>query len=449
MRVAVYLRVSTQVQDYERQRHEIEDFCRRNGHEIAQVFEEKVSGANDERKQFNQIKLLTKDTIDAVVVWEFSRLGRKISTVINVIEDFTKKGICVIAIKENFQSLDGDGKMTNSATIMMSLYSTMAMIERDNIRERTKSGKLDKLHNGELSYTDSPPFGYDYKEKKLVINDDEARVVREIYNNYIQGFSQSELSNLYGKHQSQIHRILSNPVYCGRPYSKLIGKTLTSPIIITPEQFAEVEHIRNTRFTSRAKRGTHQHPMRGKVYCEFCGHLLTYKGELWGCHCLKSSIQEKAITKSLEMVLAEYEKVSEFNRTQSMDIDVAELKRQYETISKLMFAHVDKLKELHKKYDLLKTAFGEEKLKKEKNEIGKNEEKLIEYDRELWEIRQKLADAQAKIQITKDNSSEIVQRVTMHIIDRARKSLIFELIDGTKYTVTIRMRKHEYKLEKN
>lgn len=446
MKVAIYLRVSTQVQDYERQRHEIEDYCGRNGHEIVKIYEEKMSGANDERVEFNKVRLLTKETIDAVVVWEFSRLGRKISTVINTIEDFTNKGISLIALKENFQSLDENGKMTSSATIMMSLYSTMAMIERQNIIERTMSGKLDRLNNGEIDYTDSAPFGYSYENKRLIINEQEAEIVRKIYTEYKNGLSQPELARLYGKHQSQIHRILSNPVYCGRPYSKLIGKTLSSPSIITPELFEEVKNIRETRYTSREKKGSHQHPLRGKIYCEFCGHLLSYKGEAWGCHCMKSSIQEKFINKTLDMVMAEYSKKMDFERTQKLDIDVDELTKQYEGVSKLMYAHVDKLKELHEKYDLLKTAFGEEKLKKEKKEIKKNEQKLIDYDSELWDIRKKLADAKNKIQITKDNSSEIIHRVTLHIIDRAHKSLIFELIGGEKYTVTIRMRKNEYTL---
>ena len=86
-RIAIYLRVSTSTQDYERQRQEIETYCKANNYQIVNTFEEKISGAKDERPQFNALCSLSKNDIDAVVVWEISRLGRKLTTVIKAVED--------------------------------------------------------------------------------------------------------------------------------------------------------------------------------------------------------------------------------------------------------------------------------------------------------------------------------------------------------------------------
>lgn len=448
MRVAIYLRVSTTSQEYERQRHELENWCKSNGHIITKLYEEKASGACDDRVEFNKMRLLTKDEVDAVLVWEFSRLGRKLSTVINVVEEFTSKGISIMTLKEKFQSLDCDGKQTAMGTMMLSMLSAMAVIERDNIMERSKSGKIEKLQSGEIDYTDAPPFGYLYKNKRIIIHEDEAVVVREIYQEYLNGFSQNEIARLHKMHQSKVCRILSNPVYCGRPYSNLLKKTLQAPKIISVDNYTAVREKCSQKRFKRAKRGSNTHPLRGKIYCEVCNHVLTKKGEAWGCHCFRSSIQQKFIDKSLDMVLVEYSKMREFKRVEKLDIDVAELERQYSTTSKLMYAVVDKLRELHTKYELLQSAFGDDKLKREKNEIAKNEMKLKDYDLELWDIRKKLQDAKAKIQYTKDNSSDLVERVTLHIIDRAYKSLIYSLVDSSEYVVTIRMRKDEYTIDK-
>lgn len=448
MKVAIYLRVSTTSQDYERQRHEIENYCRINHHEIIGIYEEKMSGAKDEREQFNKLRQLTKDDIDAVIVWEISRLSRRLSTMINVVEEFTNKGISIITLKENFVSLDNDGRMTAMATMMLAMLSSMAVIERENILERSRSGKLEKLSSGELEYTGAAPYGYIYKDKKLIINESEAAVVREIYDEYIGGFSITELARLHEMYTSQVARILKNPVYCGRPYSNLLKKTLQAPQIVSVDSYTAAREKAAQKTTMRARRGSNPHPLQGKIHCEFCGHVLSKKGESWGCHCYKSSLQHKFIDKSLDMVLYKYtEKVNKYTISK-LDIDVRELEKQYKTTSKLMYAVVDGLRDAHTKYDTLKTVMDESKLKNEKNEIARLENRLKEYDHELWDIRYKLKDAKAKVQYTKDNSSELIEKVTLHIVDRTTKNLIFELVDGSVYEVSIRMRKNEYSIKK-
>ena len=77
MRGAIYSRVSTLDQDYNRQTNELKEYAKYMSIEITHVFEEKESGFNDDRPEFAKLKELTKDDIDIVLVWELSRLSRR------------------------------------------------------------------------------------------------------------------------------------------------------------------------------------------------------------------------------------------------------------------------------------------------------------------------------------------------------------------------------------
>ena len=93
MRVAIYCRVSTLKQDYQRQVADLNTYCKAMGYDILYTFEEKMSGREDDRPEFKKLQKLTKDDVDMILVWEFSRLSRKAITLLNVINDFVQKGI--------------------------------------------------------------------------------------------------------------------------------------------------------------------------------------------------------------------------------------------------------------------------------------------------------------------------------------------------------------------
>ena len=96
MKVVLFARVSTNIQDYDRQINELKGLAKRNGWEIAASFAEKVSGAkkNSERTELlRMVEYVEANNIDKVVVTELSRLGRDTLQVLEVIEMFNLKGI--------------------------------------------------------------------------------------------------------------------------------------------------------------------------------------------------------------------------------------------------------------------------------------------------------------------------------------------------------------------
>ena len=70
MKGAIYSRVSTEQQDYSKQTNELKDYAKRNGIEVVYVFEEKESGFNNNRPEFEKLRKLTKQDIDIILVWK-------------------------------------------------------------------------------------------------------------------------------------------------------------------------------------------------------------------------------------------------------------------------------------------------------------------------------------------------------------------------------------------
>lgn len=451
-KVAIYLRVSTNAQDYERQRHEIEAYCKSNQYDIVNVFEEKISGAKDDRPQFNALCDLTSDDINAVIVWEISRLGRKLTTVIKAVEDFKDKGINVISLKEHFELFEKDGRVSPSSMIMMSLFSTMAVIERENIMERSRSGKLDKLNNGQLEYTDKAPYGYRLVNGKLEVFEDEAEVVRNIYTNYINGFSQTQIAKVNGVHQSKVARILSNGVYCGQPYSNLLNKTLTAPQIVSVDTYTTARDICEQRTIKRAKTSHLKYKLKCKMYCDYCGHVLSRMGEeSWGCHCRKTSIQSKFVDKATEMVVKAFNETRQDTETfAEYQEKMANLNNSIDTLMELVNSTQMQLIDATAKLELLKDIFTADKLKKEVSEVKRLEKDLESRQKELRVVKTKRVKTIAAYMIDSDykDIDDITEKVLVHVVDRATKAMEFIMIDGTRYIVTIRTRKNEYTIKK-
>ena len=92
-KIVLFARVSTNIQDYERQINELTALAEQNNWIISATFCEKISGAkkNTERKELSKmIDYVSSNNIDMVVVTELSRLGRDTLQVLEVIEQFNK-----------------------------------------------------------------------------------------------------------------------------------------------------------------------------------------------------------------------------------------------------------------------------------------------------------------------------------------------------------------------
>lgn len=436
MKVALYLRVSTLHQDYERQRAELIDFCKYRGFEIVKVFEEKASGMKDDRAEFQALCHLTKEDVDAVVVWEISRLGRKMTTMIKTIEDFTAKGISVITKKEGFETLDADGKENPMTKIVMAVCATMAEIERESIVERTISGKINALKEEQISYTQKAPFGYKLEDKKLVINEEEAEVVKRLFNDYNNGASMMQLSKAYGIYPETIGRMMKNTVYMGKHYSPLLEKEITVPAIVTAEDWYKCEEIRHSRRKTRIKIGSVTKPLRGIMTCGCCGHKMVNHGTLWACKNQHISVNESILNqvteKLTEMVRSE--------RKNSEDIKVLkERKKSVRNSLKTAIMEYSSLVSLYKdaetKFNILRQTFTEEFLSKEAAELKSLSKKMAMKNLEVIELGKQ--EERLKKAIEDDSSNvdwvDVVENILIEKEDRTKTTITINTKVGDTY----------------
>ena len=150
-KVVIFARVSTNVQDYERQVNELTALSQRNNWIVSKTFCEKISGAkkNTERKELSKmIDYLRSNNINMVVVTELSRLGRDTLQVLEVIEQLNKFGISLYIQNYNIETLTEDGRVNPMSQFLITILAEVARMERKTIRERVESGYNNYRANG-------------------------------------------------------------------------------------------------------------------------------------------------------------------------------------------------------------------------------------------------------------------------------------------------------------
>ena len=143
IKTVIFARVSTSVQEYDRQVNELTAFANGNGWIVEAVFAEKVSGAktNNERAELlNMINYVEANHINKVLVTELSRLGRDTLQVLEVIEMLNGKGISLYIQNYSIETLTKEGKVNAMSQFLITILAEVARMERKTIRERVESG---------------------------------------------------------------------------------------------------------------------------------------------------------------------------------------------------------------------------------------------------------------------------------------------------------------------
>ena len=151
MKVVLFARVSTNIQDYDRQINELTALAERNGWEIAASYAEKVSGAkkNIERTELlRMVEYVEANHINKVLVTELSRLGRDTLQVLEVIEMLNAKGISLYIQNYHIETLTDDGKVNPMSQFLITILAEVARMERKTIKERMDSGYQNFRANG-------------------------------------------------------------------------------------------------------------------------------------------------------------------------------------------------------------------------------------------------------------------------------------------------------------
>jgi len=124
-----YARVSTDSQVLDRQ---IDALIKR-GVKPEDIYQEKYTGTKASRPEFDKLRAALREG-DVVVIESLSRLGRSSKDLLEIIEEFDKKFITLISLKESIDISTPTGKL------LVTVLSALAQFERDIIVQRTQEG---------------------------------------------------------------------------------------------------------------------------------------------------------------------------------------------------------------------------------------------------------------------------------------------------------------------
>jgi DNA invertase Pin-like site-specific DNA recombinase len=143
-KVVIFVRVSTDKQDYQRQINELTDYCNKIDWEIIKVFKNKVSGfvKNEEREEIQSLVSFVKENqIDKVVCLEVSRIGRNTLESLKIIQFLNENHVSLYIKNYNMETLDKNGNINPITSLICTILLEISSMERLTIKERMESGR--------------------------------------------------------------------------------------------------------------------------------------------------------------------------------------------------------------------------------------------------------------------------------------------------------------------
>src|SRR5690606_28162321 len=188
LKVAVYIRVSTQMQVEEgyslaAQKERLKAFAYSQGWEIVQYYvDEGVSAKDLNRPELQRmLKDMKAKLFDIVLVYKLDRLTRSVIDLDKLLTEFNKYDVKFKSSTEIYDTTTATGRL------FIRLVASMAQWERENLSERVSFGMEQKAKEGKW-VINVPPFGYDRTtEGYLEIIEHEAVIVKRIYKMYLSG----------------------------------------------------------------------------------------------------------------------------------------------------------------------------------------------------------------------------------------------------------------------
>jgi len=236
--------------------------------EIFEVYSDLgFTGSNLNRPALiNMINDIKEKKLDLIISYKIDRLTRSPKDFYELIELFEKYNINFISVTERFDT------STPSGRLLRNIMLTFAQYERELISERTKDKMLQRAQKG-MWNGGTVAFGYKSENKKLIINNSDAKIVQTIYEQYIFGINVANISRKTNLSKSRIFTILRNPIYIGK--IKYDGKLLhgNHKAIISQELFDLAQQMHKKCF--KKIRLNKSFLLSGLIRCKECNSYMT------------------------------------------------------------------------------------------------------------------------------------------------------------------------------
>ena len=143
IKVCIYARVSTSKQDYDHQLLSLRNFAKKNGYLVIKEFTEKISGAKkiyDRMALLELMEYVRENKVDKILIFECSRLSRRASDFLNIIEELNELGISLYILQNGLETLLPDGSINPIASLVCGIIAQFNSMERTLIRSRMAAG---------------------------------------------------------------------------------------------------------------------------------------------------------------------------------------------------------------------------------------------------------------------------------------------------------------------
>jgi site-specific DNA recombinase len=169
------------------------------------------------------LKRLLADTeagnVDVVVVYKIDRLSRSLMDFSRLVEVFDKHQVTFVSVTQSFNTTTSMGRLT------LNILLSFAQFEREVIGERIRDKFAASRKRG-IWMGGWAPLGYEVRDRKLIVNETDAKLVRSIFQRFVALGSMTKLArelisenvrNKYGKliDKGILYKMLNNPVYIG------------------------------------------------------------------------------------------------------------------------------------------------------------------------------------------------------------------------------------------
>lgn len=311
----IYCRVSTTMQEendsLKNQIKQCKEYCKNKGLIVTNIFSDVESGTHDDRKEYLKLKEeIEKNNFDVLVVYETSRISRKMIELLTFLNLLQENKIDFISITESmFDTTTPEGKFA------MSIRLSVIQLERDNTAKRVTERLRFKASQGQY-VTGSPPRGYKLIDKKLVIDPEISPMIKDVFQSYLNGESTYSLCQKYnllwgGK---EIKRILTNPIYTGKiRYGHRTNsreQKIKTPFIvqgthepIISDDIFEQAQIMLKQKSRTSKKSIDNSIFNGLLKCSRCGHsyLIVGRTNHYACNSKRLKNSDKFIYKDIEL----------------------------------------------------------------------------------------------------------------------------------------------------
>ena len=297
VKVALYARVSTEEQTTNFSLGSQLELLKKHASDHKyEVFDEYVddgySGTSSDRPQFQRLMEDSKQgKFQLILIYRVDRFFRRNKDLLNTVDELQKLNVSIRSITEPFDTSNYLGKF------ILSLFGSIAELERNTFMERSKLGKLRRAKEGYYSGSSPAKYGYVYnkKKKKIKLDEKEVEAVRFAFDFYNQpdssilkvtrkmrqmGYKTKEGHLM---REDVVHDILRDPIYIGKWFankhdSKTGGLKPVSewievkvPPIVSEEVFNKAQEYLSGRRNYSVRNAKYQYLLQGMVKCGDCG----------------------------------------------------------------------------------------------------------------------------------------------------------------------------------